>query len=88
MAENAQDNTSQPIELPSPVNEQHFQPKSEGQDNLESNHGEEAGHSGDEQRNESIPSMSPQGDLLHDFELAQVLANMNDYMQPESPPNP
>ena len=32
--------------------------------------------------------MSPQGDLLHDFELAQVLANINDYRQPESLLNP
>ena len=68
-----------------------MQPESKGQDNPESDHEEQIGHSGDEQRNElglpSIPSMSPQGDLLHDFKLAQVLANMNDYMQPESPLN-
>ena len=88
MVENPQDSTSQPIELPSPVNEQHLQTESEGQDNPKSDHEEETGHSGDEQRNKSVPRMCLQGDLLHDLKLAQILANMNDYMQPESPLNP
>ena len=88
MAENPQGSTSQPIELSSPVRQQYLQPDSQDQDNPESDHEEEAEHSWDEQRNESglpsIPSMSPQGDFLHDFELSQVLTNMNDYMQPKS----
>jgi len=71
-----------------PVSDKCLQLELEGQDNPESDHEVGTGHSGDEQRNElglpSTPNMSPQGNLLHDFELAQVLANMNDYMQPKS----
>jgi len=63
----------------------------EGKDNPESDHEEETRCFGVEPRNElglpSTPSTSPQGDLLHDIELAQILANMNDFIQPESPLN-
>ena len=80
----AKSSTSQPIEISSPVREQPLQLQGEDQDNPS----EETWQSGEEQRNElgltPTPSMSPQGDLLHDFEFSQVLANMSAYMQQEN----
>ena len=70
-----------------------MQPESRGQYNFEPEPKEGAGHSDDKQRNEvgppPTPSMSSQDDLLQNFEtgMAQFLANMNVYMQPEEPLN-
>jgi len=79
---NPQGSINQPTELSSLGSEQYLQ--IEGQDNPEPDHEAETGCPGDEPINESglpsIPSMSPQGDLLHDFELAQILANMKEYI--------
>lgn len=86
MAENSQGTINQPIDLSSPRSEQYLQ--LEGRDNHESDHEEETGHSRDEKRNESglpsTPNTSPPGELLHDIELAQILANMNYFIQLES----
>lgn len=72
--ENPQGSISQPIELSSPVSEQYLQLELEGQDNPKSYHEEGTSHYQDEQINESglpsTPNMSPEGNLLHDFELA------------------
>ena len=86
-SENPQGSTTQPIELSSPISEQYLQLELEGQDNPESEPEEGIGHFKYEQRNElghpPTLNMSTQDDLLHDFELAQVVANMNVYMQHE-----
>jgi len=73
----------QPIELSCLGSEQQLQ--IEGQDNPESDHKEESRHFGEEEKNDSeLPSTSsPPGDLLHDIELAQILANMDDFIQPK-----
>lgn len=103
MSENPQGSASQPTELSSPVNVQDLQPEPEGQDNpeLEPEEGdrpdsvhEGVGHSDDERENEvgppPKPNMSSQDDILQDFGagMAQVLANMNVYMQLEELLNP
>ena len=89
VAENPQGSSSQPIELSSSENEQYSQ--LEGRDDPESKHEEETEHPGDEERNESEPPSTPNTipprDLLHDIELAQILANMVEFIQPESPLN-
>ena len=81
-AENPQGSSSQPIELSSPENEQYSQLK--GRDDPESEHEEETEHPGDEERNESeppsTPNTSPPRYLLHDIELAQILANMAEFI--------
>lgn len=85
--ENPQGSSSQLIELSSPENEQYL--RLEGRDDLESEHEEETKHSSEEERNKielpSTPNTSPPRDLLHDIELAQILANMNEFIQPKIP---
>ena len=83
MLESLQGSSSQPLELPSSGDEQPLQLK--GGENQEE---EETNLTSEEKREEVEPpitsSASPPQSPLQEDELAQILANMSEFMQPQS----
>lgn len=83
---NLQSSSNQPLELPSSGDEKPLQ--LEGGENQEE---EETNWASEEEGEEAEPSVtssaSPRQSPLQEDELAQILANMCEYMQPQSPLN-
>ena len=78
--ENAQGNTSQPVEIEDSRDEQ--PPQLEGEENEKELGGNKEGEMGEEtEQCKEIPLQNP----LQEDELAQILANMGKYAQPLSP---